>query len=67
MICSSDFLFVILDVAAFFRLVEDTLASGKVIPGFGHGVLRNTDPCRGRTREAMFRGSLGTLNKTVLV
>lgn len=24
---------------------QDTLASGKVIPGFGHGVLRNTDPC----------------------
>mmetsp|Transcript_46444 Transcript_46444/g.86822 ORF Transcript_46444/g.86822 Transcript_46444/m.86822 type:complete len:460 (+) Transcript_46444:51-1430(+) len=23
---------------------KDTLASGKVIPGFGHGVLRNTDP-----------------------
>ena len=23
---------------------QETLASGKVIPGFGHGVLRNTDP-----------------------
>jgi len=23
---------------------KETLASGKVIPGFGHGVLRNTDP-----------------------
>jgi len=26
------------------KLTKDTLASGKVIPGFGHGVLRNTDP-----------------------
>merc|ERR1719222_1810324 len=24
--------------------VEKTMASGKVIPGFGHAVLRNTDP-----------------------
>eukprot|EP00435_Cladocopium_sp_Y103_P073866 s5_g45.t1 len=26
------------------QFAKDTLASGKVIPGFGHGVLRNTDP-----------------------
>jgi citrate synthase len=26
------------------KYAEDTLASGKVIPGFGHAVLRNTDP-----------------------
>lgn len=26
------------------RYAKDTLASGKVIPGFGHGVLRKTDP-----------------------
>lgn len=26
------------------QYAKDTLASGKVIPGFGHGVLRNTDP-----------------------
>merc|ERR550525_967103 len=26
------------------KFAKDTLASGKVIPGFGHGVLRNTDP-----------------------
>lgn len=26
------------------QFAKDTLASGKVIPGFGHGVLRQTDP-----------------------
>merc|ERR1712060_926125 len=26
------------------QFAKDTLASGKVIPGFGHGVLRATDP-----------------------
>lgn len=26
------------------KLAQDTLASGKVIPGFGHGALRITDP-----------------------
>lgn len=26
------------------QFAKDTLASGKVIPGFGHGVLRKTDP-----------------------
>lgn len=26
------------------KIAKDTLASGKVIPGFGHGVLRKTDP-----------------------
>jgi len=26
------------------KYAKDTLASGKVIPGFGHGVLRKTDP-----------------------
>merc|ERR1719188_1174727 len=26
------------------KFAKDTLASGKVIPGFGHGVLRATDP-----------------------
>lgn len=26
------------------QFAKDTLASGKVIPGFGHGVLRSTDP-----------------------
>lgn len=26
------------------QFVKDTLASGKVIPGYGHGVLRKTDP-----------------------
>lgn len=26
------------------QLAKDTLASGKVVPGFGHGVLRKTDP-----------------------
>ena len=26
------------------QLVKDTLAQGKVIPGYGHAVLRNTDP-----------------------
>merc|ERR1712151_589395 len=26
------------------QYAEETLASGKVIPGFGHAVLRNTDP-----------------------
>jgi len=26
------------------KYAEDTLAAGKVIPGFGHGVLRKTDP-----------------------
>merc|ERR1712190_381041 len=26
------------------KYAQDTLASGKVIPGFGHGVLRKTDP-----------------------
>ncbi|MGF7232170.1 citrate (Si)-synthase [Arachidicoccus sp.] len=26
------------------QYAKDTLASGKVIPGYGHGVLRNTDP-----------------------
>jgi citrate synthase len=26
------------------KFAQDTLASGKVIPGFGHGVLRKTDP-----------------------
>jgi citrate synthase len=24
--------------------VQDTLASGKVVPGYGHAVLRKTDP-----------------------
>ena len=26
------------------QFVADTLASGKVVPGYGHGVLRKTDP-----------------------
>jgi citrate synthase len=26
------------------KFAQDTLAAGKVIPGFGHGVLRKTDP-----------------------
>ncbi|HEU0226579.1 MAG TPA: citrate (Si)-synthase [Arachidicoccus soli] len=26
------------------QYAKDTLAAGKVIPGYGHGVLRNTDP-----------------------
>jgi citrate synthase len=26
------------------KIAQDTLASGNVIPGFGHAVLRNTDP-----------------------
>jgi len=26
------------------QFAKDTLASGKVIPGFGHGVLRQSDP-----------------------
>jgi len=26
------------------KFAQDTLAAGKVIPGFGHGVLRRTDP-----------------------
>ncbi len=26
------------------QYVEDTLASGKVVPGYGHAVLRKTDP-----------------------
>lgn len=26
------------------KYVEDTLASGKVVPGYGHAVLRKTDP-----------------------
>lgn len=26
------------------KYVEDTLASGQVVPGYGHGVLRKTDP-----------------------
>lgn len=26
------------------QFVADTMASGKVIPGYGHGVLRKTDP-----------------------
>merc|ERR1719284_1138311 len=26
------------------KFAKDTLASGQVIPGFGHGVLRKTDP-----------------------
>lgn len=26
------------------KYVEDTLASGKVVPGYGHAVLRITDP-----------------------
>merc|ERR1711972_223257 len=26
------------------QLAKDTLAAGKVVPGFGHGVLRKTDP-----------------------
>lgn len=32
------------------RNLQDTLAAGKVIPGFGHGVLRNTDPFLGMVR-----------------
>jgi citrate synthase len=31
-------------VAELTQFAKDTLASGKVIPGFGHGVLRKTDP-----------------------
>jgi len=31
-------------VAILTKYAQDTLASGKVIPGFGHGVLRKTDP-----------------------
>jgi len=31
-------------VAVMTKFAQDTLASGKVIPGFGHGVLRKTDP-----------------------
>merc|ERR1719491_1911617 len=31
-------------VEAVTQFAKDTLASGKVIPGFGHGVLRQTDP-----------------------
>jgi len=31
-------------VEALTQFAKDTLASGKVIPGFGHGVLRKTDP-----------------------
>lgn len=30
-------------VAIITQLAKDTLASGKVVPGFGHGVLRKTD------------------------
>jgi citrate synthase len=26
------------------KYVQDTLASGKVVPGYGHAVLRKTDP-----------------------
>lgn len=26
------------------QYVEDTLGSGKVVPGYGHAVLRKTDP-----------------------
>lgn len=26
------------------QYVSDTLASGKVVPGYGHAVLRKTDP-----------------------
>jgi citrate synthase len=26
------------------KYVQDTLAGGKVVPGYGHGVLRKTDP-----------------------
>lgn len=26
------------------RYVQDTLKSGRVVPGFGHAVLRKTDP-----------------------
>jgi len=31
-------------VAELTQFAKDTLASGQVIPGFGHGVLRKTDP-----------------------
>merc|ERR1712167_314060 len=33
------------------QFAKDTLASGKVIPGFGHGVLRKTDPRYSIQRE----------------
>lgn len=36
--------------------VQDTLKSGRVVPGFGHAVLRKTDPrytCQVRTDTAM--------------
>ncbi len=33
------------------KFVNDTLASGKVIPGFGHAVLRKTDPRYTAQRE----------------
>ncbi|GLC45071.1 hypothetical protein PLESTB_001465400 [Pleodorina starrii] len=32
------------DKEAVRKYVEDTLASGKVVPGYGHAVLRKTDP-----------------------
>lgn len=33
------------------KFVQDTLASGKVIPGYGHAVLRKTDPRYTSQRE----------------
>lgn len=38
-------------VEALKKFAEDTLAAGKVIPGFGHGVLRKTDPRYAIQRE----------------
>lgn len=32
------------DKEAVRKYVQDTLASGKVVPGYGHAVLRKTDP-----------------------
>ncbi|XP_065159176.1 probable citrate synthase 2, mitochondrial [Atheta coriaria] len=55
------------------KFVQDTLASGKVIPGYGHAVLRKTDPRYTSQREfalkhlpddPMFK-IVGTLYKVV--
>ncbi len=42
------------------KYVEDTLAKGQVVPGYGHGVLRKTDPrytCQVGRKE---RGRMGS-------
>lgn len=45
------------------KYVEETLASGKVVPGYGHAVLRKTDPrytCQVRVYYTYFGSNMGT-------